>query len=1223
VKSFWNETGLSGAAVRKNERSDFLTNSPTIYVIVTFIQTGPFKNSRGVGMRKIKCVFAAVMILVLSGCGGGSNSSTRNSSNPVPSNPGYVPPTQPLQQSLITRENANKHLAESWRLITENTYHIYDINQTVFAIFFNHSDEGSYFIEYTCPNSDGVRTLEAQFSAAGDSGEIIITNDKCGRGHYTTEYNGVIRISVAQIADPWAPFPIEYTVDFDSYEIYSEIVNTRYIFNGKIIAGPFDDERLVAVSNIKIEEDIAGDYIQADDLMIFTKTPSFLYPDVKFLEITGTGIISALGIIDITTNTSTGDDLKITGSNNSNILVSFLDEYYFSAKLDENGDNLPESFLNGYESGLYKDYGDNEDPVVDIQDTFSASTAPVSTSLLDVWDPDYDFLDYTLNVAASPPNSKFYWYIDDNLNLVMNPDVSGDYFLDLTADDGRGGTSTKRIEIQFRTYSSEDEPEQTSFQYAAGDYVEIALTPSRLSQGPFTYSISSPLPGMTIGDDGIFKWQIPEFDFFFPIIDLEVKVQVHGLLSGEEIPLAFSITNPNIKQPFVRTGLGNPLMEGNVHVGDFDNDGTTEILLTDNDNLIYMLECEDGGYILDWVYPYDINPSYDGIDRILPLDPDKNGHYEIFVQTGLQITVISMQDNSVTARQDLSQFFEENYIDSIRGMTAADLDNNGSVELAILLGTAIDSTSVAVVMDAAGLDLLWQTPVLGPNDGIETGNVDGDVALEIVLSGGLVFDGSTRAAEWEYSAGFGSDVVVADIDGDGVDEIIASRPSGDSPVVYDAVLKTQSFAFPASGASAYIIAAGDLDGDSEEEIIIGSGSGEISAYDTDSGTAVEIWSTQPNNEAVTSLAAGNVDMDGHLEVVWAAGHDLFVFDPADRTIDFQKKDPDYSGPYIGGSSITDGNGESRIVFAVAETDGGSEGSRLLFMDPETWDVSISPELGNNETGYFDFCVADYDLDGTEEVLFASAENKDGYLASFDPNTFTEQRFVTGDQVIPKAIGCGDADGDGHADIVAIWEDGIHLYDPYHETFLWSISPLSGYHYHEYGQFKILDMDGDAVPEIFYLYERSLRLFVRSGSTYTYKIFSFPNRPSLPNFLVDDIDGDGEPEIVVSTSSYSSTTGLSYIYLLNRDLHIMESFSMNGRITALAASGDKNNTLLIATDFNDGSRISLFDLANGLRLWKSPPLLGPVYKNSIHVVQDPETLEKQLIFGTEDAMYMTQ
>ena len=50
------------------------------------------------------------------------------------------------------------------------------------------------------------------------------------------------------------------------------------------------------------------------------------------------------------------------------------------------------------------------------------------------------------------------------------------------------------------------------------------------------------------------------------------------------------------------------------------------------------------------------------------------------------------------------------------------------------------------------------------------GNVDGDGALEIVASEGLVYDGASYANEWILASGFGHAVAVQDVDGDRVGE---------------------------------------------------------------------------------------------------------------------------------------------------------------------------------------------------------------------------------------------------------------------------------------------------------------------------------------------------------------------------------------------------------------------------------------------------------------------
>lgn len=1184
-------------------------------------------------MERYKWIPVLALILILSGCGGGAGAG--NSGTPIPPVPPVPnnPPVQPPQQSLITRENAAEHIAASLKLIDDHTFYIYDVNYTVFSIFFNHAGEGSYFIEYTCPADVGVRTLEAQFSATGDSGEIVITNDKCGRGHYTTEYNGVIRITVERIAHPWYPYPTEYTVDFDNYEIYKEIENTRHVFNGTISAGPYDEERLLAASNLIITEEISGSRIQADELFVFTNIPDLGFPDVKFLEITGTAIYSDLGIVDLTTDTSTIDDLRITGSGNTNILFSFLDDIHFLAKLDEDGDTLPDSYLVGYESGLTGDHGDNDYPVGTINGTVTTDpNDPVYISLLDITDPDCDFLDYTVDIIESPPGSQPEWHIDDLLNLVITVDWPGDYALDLVVNDGNGGTLGKSIDISANYDRPAVELEQTSFQYTIGDLAEIDVSPSNMTHGPFTYSFSPALPGMTISEDGILRWQIPSFDSFFPEMNFDVLARVGNSKGEVEIPLSFRVADPAQKHPLVRSSIQKPKDEKNIHVGDFDNDGISEILLTNNHNLIYTVECRNGGFVVDWLYPYEVDNSNYGIRAVLPLDTDNDGYYEIYVQTELRITIINMRNNTIIASQDLSGYLESalRYINYGRGIAAADIDNDGYVELAALFGYSSGSTSIALVVSAADLRFLWQTPQLGSNGGLGIGNVDGDDALEIVLAGGYVFDGITHSIEWEYSEGFGNDVWVADIDGNGVERIIASQSSQDPPVVYDAALKAVSFIFPdevyTSDIIYYSMAAVDLDGDSEKEILVGDGSGKVFAYDADSGNAVEIWAVKPQYGRVVSLSSGDVDRDGKTEVIWGSGFNLLVFDPVDQTVDFQKQEADSFGPYLGGDSFTDGKGDKRIAFGAVSRN-SYLGNRLFFMDPETGNISVSPILGDNNTGYFDFCVADYDLDGTKEVLFASADRDGGYLASYDPNTFTEKRFVTGDSFTPRAIGCGDASGDGHTDIAALWDDAIHLYDPYNEALIWSSdilvgsNPLGGLE-HWAAQMIIHDLDGNGVPEILYLHEYGLHVYTKNGSTYTKKSINFEERQTNPSVLLLDLDEDDKPEIFLPYL-YSSSSESENLQVLNANLDVMESFSVNGSIVALAASGEKDKTLLFATSDSDGNRIGLFDLANNITLWKSPSLLGTVSKRSLHVVRDPETSKKQLILGTQDAMYTTQ
>jgi hypothetical protein len=56
--------------------------------------------------------------------------------------------------------------------------------------------------------------------------------------------------------------------------------------------------------------------------------------------------------------------------------------------------------------------------------------------------------------------------------------------------------------------------------------------------------------------------------------------------------------------------------------------------------------------------------------------------------------------------------------------------------------------------------------------------VDGDQTPEIVLNSGVVLGAVFRDVKWEYPEGFGTEMDLFDIDGDGILEIVAQGPDG-------------------------------------------------------------------------------------------------------------------------------------------------------------------------------------------------------------------------------------------------------------------------------------------------------------------------------------------------------------------------------------------------------------------------------------------------------------
>jgi FG-GAP-like repeat len=171
---------------------------------------------------------------------------------------------------------------------------------------------------------------------------------------------------------------------------------------------------------------------------------------------------------------------------------------------------------------------------------------------------------------------------------------------------------------------------------------------------------------------------------------------------------------------------------------------------------------------------------------------------------------------------------------------------------------------------------------------VAAGDVDGNGKADLVAAKSWgeprveVLDGFGKelASFLAYDASFqgGVRVASADLDDDGIAEIITAPGPGGSPVVriFDASGKrrTSFYGFDPTYAGGLYVGAGDLDRDGRAEIVVGAGTTpEVRVLNADGGqrTTFEAFQRRAEYTDGVRVAVGDVDGDGTGEIVTTPG----------------------------------------------------------------------------------------------------------------------------------------------------------------------------------------------------------------------------------------------------------------------------------------------------------------------------------------------------------------
>ncbi|MEM7206027.1 MAG: VCBS repeat-containing protein [Planctomycetota bacterium] len=551
-------------------------------------------------------------------------------------------------------------------------------------------------------------------------------------------------------------------------------------------------------------------------------------------------------------------------------------------------------------------------------------------------------------------------------------------------------------------------------------------------------------------------------------------------------------------------------------------------------------------------------------------------HGRVFLRAVCFDTEKGTDAQTGSPRPAMSRFTSLLLPESLAGALAnPDLDGDGDLDF-VSTGSG---NGVSVHYQNAPDD--WEAPV--PVPGIESpfvvvaADVDRDGDLDLVAANDFRQDvqvyiqdpaGSFTASPALEATGWVTDLAVADLDGDGWPDLIATSNERHPSVWYQD--ETGSFARRTIGGGGFAsgLAVGDLDGDGDLDL----------AVRLDPARAMRVltqesprqFSRGPNLPTGASsgfgLVASDFDADGDLDLLCpnfntgAGGLTWYLQDaPGSFT---RQPDLEVERPFLVIAADFDADGDNDVLayggiaglrstlffqeapgvfsptrlevldrpLGAGDMDGdgdldllGSELGRVTIMHQDrrrSFEQQEGPRIVGTGVGFYTTAT---DLDGDGDMDLVLAESTASVKVAYQdgPRDFAQQQDLG---LRAEHVVAADLDADGDQDLVAVWGNGLTmLYQDGPRTFT-TLPTVGAAMFPRAGAVADLDQDGDldavAVGEY-----GEVVIFLQVGP----RTF-VPQPPVLitqgpADVEAADLDGDGDEDIVVANREGNDVTVL--------------------------------------------------------------------------------------------------
>lgn len=434
--------------------------------------------------------------------------------------------------------------------------------------------------------------------------------------------------------------------------------------------------------------------------------------------------------------------------------------------------------------------------------------------------------------------------------------------------------------------------------------------------------------------------------------------------------------------------LGSAIL--GIAIEDIDSDNVSEIIIGTSANHIYIFDGPTGELEGD----FDV-PSEGWGAHYMPIatgDIDNDGTIEIITKDGYYY----WDGEKAVWHGYLHVFdgktYEQEYVSDDLGsdvcsLTTGDIDDNGLIEIIAGTGRWIggDYTNCHIYIFAYNgttYEQRWKSADLKGIYGLAVSDIDSDGITEILCQNVYgtiyVFGGITKEQEWVSSSlggSWGDSLRTEDIDADGVVEIVVG--TSDYLYIFDGITKEQEWKSENLGYLIYGLAVGDADNDGVKEIVCANRNGYI--YVFNGPTKEEEWKEDAGGEGV-SIA--DIDNDGIIEIVAGSAYNIYALNGITKEHEWVNN----LGTWIDASQSIDVDNDGEIEIVVLTWNGFIYIFNGITKEQE-WKSEQMGDAGGSVYVENSLCVGDVDNDSINEIIVGTStkvsNGEGGYIYVYD------------------------------------------------------------------------------------------------------------------------------------------------------------------------------------------------------------------------------------------------